>query len=148
MQDGDTALMKAAHRGHLECVAALIAAGADCEAKKIVRYCRLPYYRFHPANMYRHPSAIRHLVPLPPAPLAAPAAPRRRLCRAAATYAPASRPLPAAQSGEAASLSVRLCVLRLFFPLCAERQRVFLLYGAPWRREGGAAEMEIPNKAP
>ena len=34
--------MLAAFHGHPECVAALIAAGADCEAKDMVRCCRLP----------------------------------------------------------------------------------------------------------
>ena len=40
-QLGCTALYLAALTGHQECAAALIAAGADCEAKDNVRFCRL-----------------------------------------------------------------------------------------------------------
>ena len=52
LQDGETALMLAAMYGHQHCVAALIAAGADCKAKDNVRFCR-----FHQPIV---PSRLRH----------------------------------------------------------------------------------------
>ena len=49
-QDGWTALLLAARWGHAECAAALIAAGADCEAMNNVRCCWFPIMLALPAG--------------------------------------------------------------------------------------------------
>ena len=43
-QNGDTALIEAAWNGRLDCVAELIAAGANCNVKGEVRCCRISHY--------------------------------------------------------------------------------------------------------